>query len=79
MKTLTKTHIWILSACIAVMLGAMKADEEKQEEIAIAQLKESIELEKQDKLAEKREFNRLYAEAQYKTGFPAKERVAVNP
>lgn len=78
MKTLSNTQILILSIVACVMLGAMKAEEEKQEEIAIAQLKESIELEKQDKLAEKREFKRLYVEAQEKTGFPAKEKFVVN-
>lgn len=79
MKTLTKTHIWILSICLTVVIGAMKAEEVKQEEIAQEQLKESIALAKKDKQEQEREFKRLFAEAQYKTGFPAKERVAVNP
>lgn len=70
MKTLSNTQILILSVVVCVLVGAFTAEQEKQEEIAIAQLKESIELEKQDKLAEKREFKRLYVEAQEKTGFP---------
>lgn len=70
---------WIIAIVVTVVVGALKAEEVKQEEIAQEQLKESIALAKKDKQEQEREFKRLYAEAQDKTGFPGKERVAVNP
>lgn len=79
MKTLSKTQIWIISICLTVMLGAMAADEEKQRGIAREQMKESIAQAKKERAEQQREFKRLYAEAQYKTGFPAKDKFAVNP
>lgn len=79
MKQLSKLQIWTIAICLTVMLGAMKADEVKQEELAQAQLKESIQLAKQEKLNDQRKLRHLYIEAQYKTGFPAKEKFAVNP
>jgi len=59
-------------------MGAMKAEEVKQEEVAQQHLKESIELAKQEKLKDEREFKRLFAEGQSKTGFPGKDNFAVN-
>lgn len=74
MKPLNKTHIWILSICLTVVMGAMKAEEVKQEEAAQLHLKESIALAKKDKAEHDRKFKLLYLEAQEKTGFPVVQR-----
>lgn len=47
-----------------------KASEHKQHVLSLA---------KKEKAENDKQLKHLYIEAQYKTGFPAKERVAVNP
>ena len=74
MKQPSNIQLWIAAILLAIVAGAVAADETNEKMRANEHLKESIALAKKDKEEQNKKFKRLYIEAQEKTGFPVVQR-----